>query len=215
MKNKIHILDCGFGNIQSVNNAFEYLNYENFVINDIDLSNGNISHLVIPGVGNFFKATQKINELNLKKKILKLQENGTLILGICLGMQLLFEYGDEGGGSEGLSFFKGSCTSFADKNIQLPIPNIGFSEVKNPQTKLWKGIENLSSFYFVHSFHISKNVIEKNSIDTKYGISSYGTDFVSYIEKKNIFGCQFHPEKSQNNGLRLLRNFAEFKYKNE
>ena len=114
----------------------------------------------------------------IRKKILKLQENGSLIFGICLGMQLLFEYGDEGGGSEGLSFFKGSCNSFADKNIPLPIPHIGFSEVKNPQTKLWEGIENLSSFYFVHSFHISKSVIEKNSIDTKYGISSYGTDFV-------------------------------------
>jgi glutamine amidotransferase len=211
LKKKIYILDCGCGNIESVLNAINYLGQKPIIISDLNKISS-ASHLILPGVGNFFKAAEKIKFLNIKTKIKDYVSNGGLVLGICLGMQLLFKYGEEGGKSEGLDFFNYKCMSFNKvKKFNLPLPHIGFSKVIHPNTKIWKGIENVSDFYFVHSYMIGINMIKKNkNFDIKFGFSEYFTKFISYIEYDRVFGAQFHPEKSQNNGLKFLDNFINY-----
>ena len=118
-------------------------------------------------------------------------------------MQLLFERSDESKGSSGLSLIKGSFQVFNDSN-KLPLPHIGFNEVIHNKTPIWKGIENNSSFYFIHSFKITK--INDDVITSK---TTYGDEFISFVEKDNVFGSQFHPEKSHYVGLKLLNNFLE------
>lgn len=207
MKNKIHILDCGFGNIQSVKNALDYLEVHNEILDNLK-NVKNISHLILPGVGNFNKC---IDILNKKKLILQIRnyiEKKKFLLGICVGMQLLFEYGEEGGGTEGIKLFKGNCTRLkTSKN--MPLPHIGFNSVQNPDSLLWKGINKNSNFYFVHEYGVDENQLEGHQ-DIKYAITKYTNKFISFVENKqgNIFGAQFHPEKSQLNGLKFLRNFS-------
>lgn len=211
MKKKIYILDCGFGNIESVFNAISYLGHKPIVVLDLNKIKFG-SHLILPGVGNFFKAAEKIKLLNIKAKIKDFVSNGGLVLGICLGMQLLFKYGEESGKSEGLDFFNYKCTSFNKiKKFNLPLPHIGFSKVIHPNTKIWKGIENPSDFYFVHSYMIGIDMLKNNNNpNIKLGLTEYFTKFISYIEHDRIFGAQFHPEKSQNNGLKFLNNFINY-----
>ena len=210
MKNKIvHILDCGFGNISSVENAFNFLMVKNKTISNLDESD-KITHLVIPGVGNFKSAIKKIKSKNIEKKIYELSKKKCFILGICLGMQIMFEYGDENGGSKGLGFFKGSCKKFIFKKNPLPIPHVGFNLVKKPKTKIWKKIDKEAPFYFIHEYRIG-NEIKKLNTKCFFGITNYQENFVSYIENSNgnVFGAQFHPEKSQKNGLKFLENFSQ------
>jgi len=204
---KIIILNCNFGNIDSVFNAIDYLGYKPIIVSNFKKKLEG-SHLILPGVGNFFYASKKVIEFELKAKIDTFLKNGGFILGICLGMQLLFSKSEESGEATGLNYFNGKCEIFKkDSSNKLPLPHIGFSKVYHPDTSLWNGIKNPSDFYFVHNFRIKK--IKKNSDDLKVGYSLYGDKFISYIEKKNIFGVQFHPEKSHNNGLKLLKNFLE------
>jgi len=204
---KIIILNCNFGNIDSVFNSIEHLGYKPITVSNFKKKLEG-SHLILPGVGNFFYASRKVIEFELKEKIDTFLKNGGFILGICIGMQLLFSKGEESGQATGLNYFNGKCESFKKKSFfKLPLPHIGFSKVYHPNTALWNGIKNPSDFYFVHSFRIKE--IKNNSDDLKIGFSSYGDKFISYIEKKNIFGVQFHPEKSHNNGLKLLKNFLE------
>jgi glutamine amidotransferase len=211
LKKKIYILDCGFGNIESVFNAISYLDHKPVVINNLkELKLA--SHLILPGVGNYFKASQKIKILDIKNKIKEFVSEGGLVLGICLGMQLLFKYGEEGGKSEGLDFFNYKCSSFNTiKKFNLPLPHMGFSKVLHPNTKIWEGIKNPSDFYFVHSYMIAYEMINKNNNPKiKFGITEYFHKFISYIESERVFGVQFHPEKSQNNGLKFLNNFINY-----
>ena len=207
MKKKIHILDCGFGNIQSVKNALDYLDINNEIIDNLN-NIKNISHLILPGVGNFNRCIDILKKKKLIFDIKNYVEKKNFLLGICVGMQLLFEYGDEGGGTEGINFFKGNCKRL-DKSSKLPLPHIGFNSVQNPNSLIWKGIKGNSNFYFVHEYGIDKNQL-KGNLDVKYGVTKYTNNFISYIENKNgnIFGAQFHPEKSQSNGLKFLRNFS-------
>ena len=211
MKKKIYILDCGFGNIESVINAINYLGYKSVVVHNLEKLHL-ASHLILPGVGNYSVASQKIKILNVKKKIKNFVLEGGLVLGICLGMQLLFKYGEEDGKNNGLDFFNSSCTSFKKiKKFNLPLPHIGFSKVKHPNTKMWQGITNPSDFYFVHSYMIPSDMFtENNNPRIKFGLSEYFTKFISYIECDRVFGAQFHPEKSQNNGLKFLNNFINY-----
>jgi len=204
---KIIILNCNFGNIDSVYNAIDHLGYKPIIVSNFKKKLEG-SHLILPGVGNFFYASKKVVEFDLKEKIDTFLKNGGFVLGICLGMQLLFSESEESGHSKGLNYFNGKCKSFKKNSFfKLPLPHIGFSKVYHPDSRLWNGIKNPSDFYFVHSFRIKE--IKKNSDNLKIGYSSYGNKFISYIEKKNIFGVQFHPEKSHNNGLKLLKNFLE------
>lgn len=210
-KNIVHILDCGFGNISSVENAFNFLGIKNKTIRNLDKINV-ITHLVIPGVGNFKSAIKKIKSKNIEKKIHALSKKNCFILGICLGMQIMFEYGDENGGSKGLGLFKGSCKRFIFKKNPLPIPHVGFNLVKKPKTKIWNKIDKESPFYFIHEYRIGSEIKKLNE-KCFFGLTQYQNDFVSFIENPggNIFGAQFHPEKSQINGLKFLNNFAQLK----
>jgi glutamine amidotransferase len=211
MKKKIYILDYGFGNIESVYNAINHLGSKPTIVKNLD-DVEHASHLILPGVGNFFKASKKIKLLNIKQNIKNFVSQGGLVLGICLGMQLLFKDSDEGGQSEGMGFFNYRCKGFSTiKKFKLPTPHIGFSKVIHPQTKIWNGIENPSDFYFVHSHMVEGDVLKKNNNPKiKFGLTSYGINFISYIETERIFGVQFHPEKSQNNGLKFLNNFINY-----
>lgn len=205
---KIHILDCGFGNIKSLKNSLDYLEIENEIVDNIsDIRN--ISHLILPGVGSYKYCTGILEKKNLYEMINNYINKKKNLLGICIGMQLLFESGDEGGGSNGLKIFKGKCKKLeADENFHLP--HIGFNLVNKPESLMWREINDKSNFYFIHEYGLSIDIISNNP-DCKFGITKYKSSFISYIENENgnIFGAQFHPEKSQMTGLRFLKNFSK------
>jgi glutamine amidotransferase len=202
MKKKIGIIDVGFGNIASVINAIRFLKYDYKVIkrsSELRL----LTHLILPGVGSFNKAAKKLQKNGWHPEIKKFVNEGKPLLGICMGMQLLFEEGTEHGTAKGLGLFKGRCEIFK-KDKKYPLPHVGFNLVKHNNTSIWNGIANYSPFYFIHSYRVLPN---KEKI--KVGLTSYGEKFISFIEKNNIFGAQFHPEKSHRAGLALLQNFVE------
>lgn len=200
---KLVIIDYGMGNLNSLESTFKHLN-----VNDITLSNeydtiNQASKLLLPGVGSFVNAMNKIKTLKLDKilneaVIVKKKP----ILGICLGMQLLCKNSEEDVGSEGLGYIDAECKKFSIKNYK--IPHVGFNQVKiNLNAKLYEGFEELSDFYFTHSYRV------ESKKDINSSICNYGEDFIASFENNNIAGTQFHPELSQTNGLKLLRNFVE------
>lgn len=203
----VSIIDYGMGNLKSVRNALNYLGYESRIIdNPVDILNS--SRLILPGVGAFDKAMINLNNKNLieplNKAVLSL---GIPILGICLGMQLLASQSEEGDKIDGLALIPGKVKKFKqDKKYKIPL--MGFNEVnfiKN-DNKLFEGIENHSDYYFVHSYHFEP----ENNADI-IAKTFHGIEFVSSVNKDNIFGTQFHPEKSQSNGLKLINNFIRIK----
>ncbi len=201
---KICIIDADFGNIASIENAIKFLGYEYETLKKPkDLET--FTHLILPGVGSFNKSMKKLILLGWKDCLIENAKKDKPILGICLGMQLMFESGDEHGEIEGLGLFKGSCKNFSKKN-KIPLPHIGFNLVNHNNSKIWDGISNPAPFYFVHSYRV-----EKTSSDAFVSTTFYGEEFISFIEKKNIFGAQFHPEKSHYKGLKLIKNFMELK----
>tara|TARA_B100001564_G_C20591354_1_gene647983 strand:+ start:563 stop:1180 length:618 start_codon:yes stop_codon:yes gene_type:complete len=203
-KQKIVIVDADFGNIDSVENAIKHLGY-NFQslkkVSNLD----KYSHLILPGVGSFNTASKKLQLSGWFDAIKKFASQSKPILGICLGMQLLFETSDENGLSQGLSFFKGHCKKFNSQN-KLPLPHMGFNFVKHDNSKIWKDIPNPSPFYFIHNYRVKES--DELAIAS---ITTYGDQFISFIEKEKIFGAQFHPEKSHRIGLKLLKNFIELR----
>ena len=191
------------GNLNSLKSTFEYLN-----LNDVSVSNNfedivKANKLLLPGVGSFANAITKIKALKLEK-ILKDQviSKKKPILGICLGMQLLCKYSEEDGGAKGLGFIDAECKKFNIKNLK--IPHVGFNQVDiNLDAKINKGLSGKKDFYFTHSYRLQS----KNEIKSSF--CTYGEDFIASFEKDNIIGTQFHPELSQHNGLKLLKNFIE------
>lgn len=198
---KIAVVDYGMGNIYSVQSALKFLGYESeFTDNHAKILNAD--KIILPGVGSFRKAMQNILNKNLddpiKESIIIKKRN---ILGICLGMQLLGKSSTEDGFTRGLELFDGKVDRFKEDN-EYKIPHIGYNEViPSKKTILFRNLNNTLDFYFVHSYMMQTNVTN--------GISfcSYGVSFVAAFENDNIFGTQFHPEKSQTNGLVLLKNF--------
>ena len=167
----------------------------------------NSDKLVLPGVGAFHKAISNINKLGLKKVLIKHCNNkDKFFLGICLGMQLLFDRSYENGHFKGLGIIKGSINKIPGKKEKLKIPHVGWNKVKviNPKKSvLFTNIKDLSFFYFVHSYYAC-NKYNKNIIgSTKYG----NFTFPSVVSLNNVYGIQFHAEKSSKNGLSLLKNF--------
>jgi imidazole glycerol-phosphate synthase subunit HisH len=205
LKKKIGIIDCDFGNIASLVNAIKYLEYDYKILKK-NTNFENFSHLILPGVGSFHEAAIKIKKNGIDDKIKEYIEKSKPFMGICVGMQLMFEKGVENGIENGLGIFNGTCEKFSEK-LNLTLPHIGFNLVENPNTKIWHGINSPSPFYFVHSYRVS---FDKNSSyeNTKISKTNYGEDFISFIEKENVYGAQFHPEKSHKTGLSLLNNFA-------
>ena len=200
----IVIIDYGLGNLGSVKNALDKLGVDSMVsksVKDIEKATG----LVLPGVGSATEGMKNLRKSGLNKVILKQIKLKKPILGICLGMQLLFFLSEEGN-TECLNVIEGKVKKF---NNKLKVPQIGWNQVKQKPSKLFLGIKDKSYFYFVHSYYCQASE-EKIII----GSTEYGINFTSAIEDKNIFGVQFHPEKSGENGLKLLKNFADIVYAN-
>lgn len=200
----IALVDYGMGNLRSVEKALGKVGFSVVRTSnkeDLDRSKA----IVVPGVGAFGDAIHNLTKLNLKDKIIENIEKGKPYLGICLGLQILFEYGYEFGSHEGLGIIKGSVVRF-DERLPIKIPHMGWNQVWiKKDSKMYEGIEDGSYFYFVHSYYgkpDSQDVIATNT--------DYSIQFCSSIEKDNIWAVQFHPEKSQKVGLKLLENFKKF-----
>jgi len=198
----ISIIDYGMGNSASVKKAFDFLNIKCNITSSLDeikLSD----KILIPGVGAYSDAVDALHELKLFEEIQELVlVKKKPILGICLGMQLLANSSEESSDKEGFGFIDTQCKRF---ECDLKIPHVGWNdiEVVNKDSLLFKNVLNHSDFYFVHSYHFDENIDEKSSV------VDYGYKFTSSIEKDNIFGVQFHPEKSQKYGLEILKNFGD------
>ncbi len=197
----IGIINYGVGNLQSVKNSLDYLGAPNKIVSKPQEFN-KCDKIILPGVGAFRTAMDKLNTLGFSKKINEFARRKP-VLGICLGMQLLFEESQEHGLHKGLGLIKGRVLPFSEKVKNLPIPLIGWNTIhKNQASPILENIDNKSSFYFVHSFYCKP--ADKSII---LASADYGIKFAAIVGQNNIFGCQFHPEKSQSAGLKLLENF--------
>ena len=197
---KVIIIDYGMGNLQSVKNAFKYLNISCDIAKDPEIiSRANI--LILPGVGSYRTAMKNILSNNIDEAIKEAIKKGSFFLGICLGMQLLGSSSTEESHTKGLGYIKNKVEKFDEKNKK--VPHVGFNEIIfDEKNKLFKGLKNKSDFYFVHSYRMDIGNLKEN-ISTTY----YGTNFLSSFYIDNVFGTQFHPEKSQGNGIKMLKNF--------
>jgi imidazole glycerol-phosphate synthase subunit HisH len=198
---KVGIIDYGMGNLWSVKSAFEYIGTSSQIISEPNDLN-DYEYLVLPGVGSFNKAIANIKARGLDEGILNAVNNNVKILGICLGMQLLGTKSTEDGETEGLGLIPTNVDRF-DKSFGNKIPHIGFNTVIIRDNKgLFSKLDKNTDFYFLHSYKMS-NI----NIDGRIASCNYGEDFIAAIEYGSVCGTQFHPEKSQNNGLQLLKNF--------
>ena len=199
----IAIIDYDAGNIKSVEKALQYIGEETVISRDRDdiLS---ADKVILPGVGAFGDAMQKLRDYNLVNTIYDVADKHTPFLGICLGLQLLFESSEESPGVAGLGMLPGKIERFPDKP-GFKIPHIGWNSLELMNNgRLFKGIEEQSYVYFVHSYYLKS---EDESIVK--ACTDYITHVHASVEKDNIFACQFHPEKSGDIGLKILQNFAE------
>ncbi len=196
----IAIVDYGVGNLRSVQRAFEYLGAEVTVTAHRETIES-ASAVVLPGVGAFGQAMANLERTGLADVIRQVIAQGRPFLGICLGLQLLFEQSDEMGEHRGLGVFGGKVKRF---DVDLKVPQIGWNQIHIQRASpLLEGVANGSYAYFVHSHYVAPADPEIVLATTDYGI-----DYASVIGQGNVFGIQFHPEKSQAVGLRILRNFT-------
>jgi len=209
---KIAIIDYESGNLKSVSKAVELAS--NNIVNksDVKIINSanelkNFDKIVLPGQGSFKQCYQSLLSIEgmideLTSAVLEKQKP---ILGICVGMQLFSSFGEEDGGSKGFDWIKGKVNKINLRDKNLKLPHMGWNNISiNQKSKLFSGIENESHFYFVHSFAF--DVENDQFISAK---TNYSTEIISAVEKDNIFGTQFHPEKSQANGIKILENFVK------
>lgn len=198
----IAIIDYDAGNIRSVENAFNYIGQETVVTRDKDIIL-NADKVVLPGVGSFGDAMDKLKKYNLIGTIEDVCSKGTPFIGICLGLQLLFKSSDESKGVSGLGILDGEILRIPDAP-GLKIPHIGWNSLDiSPDGRLFKDIDNQSYVYFVHSYYLKAQEEAIVKASTEYGCHIHAS-----VEKNNIFACQFHPEKSGDVGLKILSNFA-------
>lgn len=202
----IAIIDYGVGNLHSVLNAFKSLGFDAKITSDKD-EILNASKVVLPGVGAFEKAINTFRERGFESVIKEVINKGTHLLGICVGMQMLFETDYEYGVHKGLGILKGNIIKFDEvvDSIKYKIPQIGWNniDIKNDKGIL-RGISNNSYLYFVHSYHLSD---ADSSIIAAY--ANYGVNYGCVVEHDNIHATQFHPEKSGEVGLKILKNFGD------
>jgi len=199
----IAIIDYDAGNLMSVKKALAYIGQESVITRDKDVLLA-ADKVILPGVGAFSDAMDKLKNYGLIDVIHEIIGKGTPFLGICLGLQLLFERSDEAPGVEGLCALKGSINRIPDGE-GLKIPHMGWNSLDiKPEAKLFKGISNQAYVYFVHSYYLEATDKDIVAATTEYGVNIHAS-----VEKDNVFACQFHPEKSGEVGLTILKNFAE------
>jgi len=197
----IAIIDYGMGNLRSVQKALEKVGAQAEITQSVKVIE-KAEKLILPGVGAMQPAIDKLRAQGLILPIKEFIKKKKPFLGICLGYQLLFENSDEGGQAQGLQILKGTVKRFE----KLKVPQMGWNQlhIKKEDCPLFKGIKNLSNTYFCHSYFVRPEDDAIISTSTDYGL-----EFASSIWQNNIFGIQFHPEKSQEVGLKILKNFKE------
>ena len=199
--NMVAIIDYDAGNIKSVEKALHYLGEEAVITRDRDTILG-ADRVILPGVGAFGDAMEKLRTYELDKVIQEVVAQNTPFLGICLGLQLLFESSEESEGVEGLGILKGKVVRLPEES-DLKIPHIGWNSLKYPNPgRLFTGIAEDSYVYFVHSYYLQA---KDPSIVT--ATTEYGTLIHASVEQGNVFACQFHPENSSEVGMQILKNF--------
>lgn len=201
-KSKICLIDLGSGNVGSVKNILKYLNVD-FCVTNTESDIKKSSHLILPGVGSFGSLMKKINDSKFDKifeeEVIMKKKN---YLGICVGMQILAKYGHEFGKFKGVGAIDGEVRKIDSKDF--PLPHIGWNNIEiKKDSLLFSDINNNADFYFVNSYALKCN--HENDI---LSTTNYNEKFVSSIQKENIFGVQFHPEKSQQDGIKLIKNFV-------
>ncbi|MGN0430922.1 MAG: imidazole glycerol phosphate synthase subunit HisH [Lachnospiraceae bacterium] len=205
----IAIIDYDAGNIKSVEKALQFLSQEVVVTRDAET----ILHadkVILPGVGSFGDAMGKLHQYGLVEVIKQVVAKGTPFLGICLGLQLLFESSEESPGVEGLGILKGKILRIPEGE-GIKVPHIGWNSLQFPNRgKLFEGLHKETYVYFVHSYYLKA---EEEEIVV--AATEYGTYIHASVEKDNVFACQFHPEKSSDTGLAILRNFVNLGKEND
>ena len=201
---KVIVVDYGMGNLRSVAKALETVGIDVKVSSEKqDIRDGKA--LVVPGVGAFGDAIKNLDKLGLIDEIVKSVENGKPYFGICLGLQILYEYGYEFGKHKGLGILKGDVVKFENRD-SFKIPHMGWNQIWKKNDKfMYEGIKDGEYFYFVHSFYVRPK--EKETVSST---TDYINEFCSAVERENIWAVQYHPEKSQKAGLKLLSNFKKF-----
>lgn len=198
----IAIIDYDAGNMKSVEKAFQYLNEDVIITRDRETIL-NADRVVLPGVGAFGDAMARLNHYGLVDTIHEAVGQGKPFLGICLGLQLLFERSEESPGVSGLGLLKGEIVRIPDAE-GLKIPHMGWNSIDIKEgSRLFKGISRQAYMYFVHSYYLRAKQPEDVAATTYYSTLIHAA-----VEHENIFACQFHPEKSSETGLRILKNFA-------
>ncbi len=199
----IAIIDYDAGNIKSVEKALQKLGAEVVITKDADVI-FEADKVILPGVGAFGDAMANLNKYGLVEVIHQVVEKGTPFLGICLGLQLLFERSDETPGVDGLGILKGEILRIPEKD-DLKIPHMGWNSLHlQNEGRLYRGIQEQAYVYFVHSYYLKAEEPEIVKATTDYSVNIHAS-----VEKGNVFACQFHPEKSSDVGLNILKNFVE------
>lgn len=203
----IAIVNYGVGNLYSLKSSLDYLGIETVVTGD-EAEIRKCDKIILPGVGAFRDAAQSLKNCGLDKVIISEARKGKPIMGICLGMQMLFEKSYEYGEYEGLGLIEGSVRPISDVvDKSLKIPHIGWNALKftEPKSHIFKYLNEGDCVYFVHSYYGA------DCSDSVIATAEYGADITAAVAKDNVFGCQFHPEKSGEVGLKILKAFHEYK----
>lgn len=202
-KNMVAIIDYGAGNLSSVKKALDYLGAKSEITQDKDKIMS-ASHIILPGVGSFGDAMHSMEERGLVDTVKNAALSGKPFLGICLGLQLLFESSEESEGIKGLGLLKGEIVEIP-RNNGVKVPHMGWNSVKlNQKDGIFDGIEEDSYFYFVHSFYLKNADTDAVAATTEYGVT-----IECAVQKGNLCATQFHPEKSSKIGLKLIENFLK------
>lgn len=197
----IAVIDYDAGNIKSVEKALQFLGAEVTVTRDPEVLL-NADKVILPGVGAFGDAMARLNEYGLVDVIKKIVDKGTPFLGICLGLQLLFDSSEEAPGVKGLSILSGKIVRFSDE-FGLKIPQIGWNALSFPkESVLFEGVKEGSFVYFVHSYYLVADELSDVAATTEYGNHVHAA-----VSRGNVYACQFHPEKSSSVGMQILKNF--------
>lgn len=200
----ISVVDYGMGNLKSVEKGFTSQGIDACLVSDPEDIEGS-SGLVLPGVGAFGDCVRNLKSRSMTKPITDFIASKKPFLGICLGFQVLFESSEEAPGEKGLGVFRGRVVKFSGLGENMKVPHMGWNRVACPgESPILDGIPDRSWFYFVHSYHV---VVEQEGVNTL--VSDYGGNFAAGIIAENVFAFQFHPEKSSDYGLAILRNFSK------